>query len=671
MPIPPILVIRVDACPACFYCPPESIAYTAHVTMPPLPLGNYQLQVQERWNVISGPTRDTTFLAAVPFSVVDACSTGVPPPGPFVHDIQVGTKPCESCPPVVCPGDSVPVLVRGGFPNGCWHFDGAEVIYRRELGPAVLVRISNSCSPVCPLIAPSFSAWVRMPPQPPGLHDLQVIEEIHVPCATPPDVDLTHDVSFSVLPSCSTSTPGCFITDWEHGGPGCDANVSAGRPGVVRMTVHTGVTPIAGLQGRLWLSWPVPAGSTGSPDLRITHIEPIGPAATWKVAWSPTLGGANFVVFSTDGSTIPPTDVWPPPSVLAVTVETNGTPPPDAYLFASDVQASDPRGQQVPPCPILDLAVHGAHICAGDRLCDLNKDGIADIRDLVLMVHCILGYGFCPDSSLAGLDCNGDHVPTIDDVMCCAGTILRGGIPDSTARRAEPSIQVGVGTPVRNGSRFDVPIQVLGADRIGAGRLLLKFPADRFDLASVDAAGSEWLALGQANGSDLTVGVIGLGPGIRTSVIGPLALMLHLDLRSGQSPGGELRLATGEFSGPDGVALDVAVPPAVVPMDGLPRLTIAAPQPNPFSRETRFSITLPPHTSSLEVTIHDLAGRRVATVFRDGPVSIPESAASFSIPIRWSGTDDRGGRVRDGIYFVHARAGSQDITRKIILLRGN
>ena len=105
--------------------------------------------------------------------------------------------------------------------------------------------------------------------------------------------------------------------------------------------------------------------------------------------------------------------------------------------------------------------------------------------------------------------------------------------------------------------------------------------------------------------------------------------------------------------------------------DGRSKLVIAAPEPNPFARETRLSLTVPAADAGLiEATVHDLAGRRVARVVGVGVATDLESAGAVNITLGWSGTDDAGNQVRDGVYFVHVRAGNAEFTRKIILLRG-
>jgi len=443
-------------------------------------------------------------------------------------------------------------------------------------------------------------------------------------------------------------------------GPGlCDANVDRQHPGVATMTVHTEV-PLAGIQGELSF---YPAG------LRIAVIEQVGAAAHMRLAWQPKPNGAKFVLFSTDGSVIPP----PPPDsgfsqvpILSVTVALAGDEPsaPVSSLLVSSILASDPSGNQVPECPTFRFAPPEARICFGGHLCDLNHDGVADVRDLVLMVHCILGTGPCPDSGMGGLDCNRDSLKTLDDVLCCARAVLREGMPDTTARRTENGVQLSFGLPVGAGTRLDMPVHIVGADRLGAARLALRFPADRFEVVGVELnpGTSDWLALHEVDGGDLVIGLIGLSPaeGERTRAVD---LTLHLTLKPGQQPGGNLRLASGDFSGPDGAALAVNFTPITVPIGDARRLTMSAAQPNPFSRAAQFSVTLP-EAGQTELTVHDLAGRRVATLFRGW---LGAGTRAFG----WAGTDDGGEPVRDGIYFIRVRGVSDDVTRKVLLLRRN
>jgi hypothetical protein len=238
-------------------------------------------------------------------------------------------------------------------------------------------------------------------------------------------------------------------------------------------------------------------------------------------------------------------------------------------------------------------------------------------------------------------------------------------MPDTAARRNETGVQLSFGLPVGTGGRLDVPVHIVGADRLGAARLTLRFPSDRFEVQGVELSPgtSDWLALHEVQGGDLIVGLIGLSPGSGDAGRRVVDLTLHLMLRPGQQPGGNLRLASGDFSAPDGAALAVNLTSITVPIGDAPRLTLSAAQPNPFSHTTQFSVTLP-RAGDAELTVHDLAGRRVATLFR-GRLEAGTRA------LAWAGTGDGGDRVRDGIYFVRVRGVGDDVTRKVLLLRRN
>src|SRR5262249_38825134 len=134
------------------------------------------------------------------------------------------------------------------------------------------------------------------------------------------------------------------------------AVVSSDHPALATMTLRT-AAPIAGLQGIL---------VTSPPGLAITGLEPLGPAATWKVASQPVPEGLKFVMFSTDGSVIPesvPNDGYL--GVLRVTLGIAGAaiPAPITYLSTAALIASDPHGQSIMPCPVLRIINFGARIC--------------------------------------------------------------------------------------------------------------------------------------------------------------------------------------------------------------------------------------------------------------------------------------------------------------------
>jgi hypothetical protein len=82
--------------------------------------------------------------------------------------------------------------------------------------------------------------------------------------------------------------------------------------------------------------------------------------------------------------------------------------------------------------------------------------------------------------------------------------------------------------------------------------------------------------------------------------------------------------------------------------------------PNPFNPNTKIRFELPVG-GSYEITIFDVAGRRVAG-FR-GAGSAGENS------VTWDGHDDAGRQMSSGIYFYSLEAGSYQATRKMTLVK--
>ena len=347
-----------------------------------------------------------------------------------------------------------------------------------------------------------------------------------------------------------------------------------------------------------------------------------------------------------------------------VTVAVAGNRPPAAlsHVTARDVMASDPQGLDIFPCPVPAFGpAPAARVCFQGASCDLNADLALDVRDLVVMVRCVEG-GACPGG--ASLDCNDDGQATLDDVLCCAQVVIHGTMPGSVPARPEPAVQVRFGAPVAIANGLDVPLRIEAADRLGAARLALRFPADRFEVEGVrlpDGTGG-WLELHDVNGSELLVGLVRTSTPELALLATGLDLTLRLRLKADRTAGGELRLESGEFSGPDGAALEVDFTPATLPIGGGARLLLSAPQPSPFAGETRFALSLP-QAADVELAVHDLAGRRIAWLCR-------ERLEAGTRVFRWDGADDAGAGVGDGVYFIQARIAGGKATRKVILLRG-
>ena len=139
--------------------------------------------------------------------------------------------------------------------------------------------------------------------------------------------------------------------------------------------------------------------------------------------------------------------------------------------------------------------------------------------------------------------------------------------------------------------------------------------------------------------------------------------MIHLALRPGQSPGGELAIAESQFSGPDGVRLDVPMAQAPLPLGGTGRPSLSAARPNPFTAATTFTLTLD-RSSNVEVGIFDVVGRLVTPLYHG-------RLAAGTREFTWSGVRADGSAAPSGIYFYRAGANGQVVSRKMVLLRGN
>lgn len=95
---------------------------------------------------------------------------------------------------------------------------------------------------------------------------------------------------------------------------------------------------------------------------------------------------------------------------------------------------------------------------------------------------------------------------------------------------------------------------------------------------------------------------------------------------------------------------------------GIPaRFALAQGVPNPFNPTTliRFDTTRP---SNVRLTIHDLAGRTVATLI-DGPLAAGRHQRT------WSGCDDSGRSLPSGVYFCRIESAEGIMTRKLALVR--
>jgi hypothetical protein len=86
------------------------------------------------------------------------------------------------------------------------------------------------------------------------------------------------------------------------------------------------------------------------------------------------------------------------------------------------------------------------------------------------------------------------------------------------------------------------------------------------------------------------------------------------------------------------------------------KLTLYQNYPNPFKPETVIRFDLP-EPASVELTVYDASGRRVATVLNGN-----RERGTHEVPFNARG-------LASGVYFYKLKVGSKTFSRKMILLR--
>jgi WD40 repeat protein len=204
-----------------------------------------------------------------------------------------------------------------------------------------------------------------------------------------------------------------------------------------------------------------------------------------------------------------------------------------------------------------------------------------------------------------------------------------------------------------------------GWDVPGEGGIRIWSVADGALIETIDAHGDWVYALDfSPDGSTLlSSGRAYTQPSIKFWSVGDGELIQQFDdsaLELAFSPDGSC-FAYGRAS------YDVVLAESELPITAVPEgsvrsgtLILGAPSPNP-TRSTstlRFSIE---RAGSLRLTIHDVSGRRIATVL-DGALPAGEHS------VLWSGRDERGARVAPGVYFARLSGAAGTSSRKLLLL---
>ncbi|HKQ59232.1 MAG TPA: FlgD immunoglobulin-like domain containing protein [Candidatus Eisenbacteria bacterium] len=641
-----------------------------------LPVGSHRtditLHVLRRNALGTGFDRYTYYRAHETW-VVASCDTApspIPGPLPYVTNIRIGSGVCGE----VCPYVPVQVRVSGMLPSDCFRFRKIEIIpvVSNTLNPPkppivrIIVDDGGCLGMPCSMVPVPFEATTTIDALYPGTDPLP-IQLAQVTCSDtyPPGTLYASEWPLFVPPSCPDSVP-CLTPEFDRPFEStCHATLSKTQPAQLTFMVRPSVA-LAGLQGEFKLNPATPF---------ISKIEAIGHAAGMLLQWTPTAQGARFVLVAPSGAPIPPWIAtvigggWPVLKVTVMaTVRSDAPPIPSVTMLTTEnLLGSDIQGNAVPVCPpppCADLRIPpGWALICGENACDFNADNSQDIRDLVLMVHCINAEGPCPPDVGTRFDCDGDAAFGIPDVICCARNILQNGSPPGGGTRPEPRITLRFDDPVVRGQMVDLPVHITALNAIGGAVLTLQAPLDRYEVAgwSVDPPAGNWLTLHETRDGRIVLGMLDIRGGNELAVLDHSVFTLRLRLKPGAAPGGTVTAVEGAFSGPDGVTLevDLGTPSQIIP--GGVASVLGRNRPNPFSSETRFTLDVA-EAGNAVVGIYDLRGRAVKVIHRGALAAGPQEFA-------WDGRDADGRAVPEGVYFYQASVGGKALARKLILRR--
>lgn len=638
--------VRLDSCIAAV-CLPES----RRLPIGSFAAGSYSLRVVtiRRFISASGIRADSSE-QSVEFEVGPCIEP--PPSDSLPYDLRTCVGPLATtgaCADEVCPEVSVPFTVTGVFPSGCYRVRRFELL---PLGaPIDVVQLSVlRCSEGCTRATLPFSATVMLPPAAPGERRFQ-LRIVENDCTDSSGTGLvwSADRRYRVRESCGPPEACVFPVMTAASTQLCAAILSPAGDAAVDFALQSSVV-VAGLEGEIEVQEP----------LVVDGVEAIGVATGMRALWQRTEHGARWALLGFDGQQLP---ALGGERVLRVkvSVPTDGPLPERMRVGVGVSVASDSVGGDVPLCDIswIRFADPAAIVCAR-RSCDVNGDGVDNVRDLVAMVHCLRSPGTCPDS-LPRPDCNADSTFDLDDVLCCARRILRGMGTDTLPPRPGDGLSLRFGTPLRGSDGVELPLTLEGRETLGDARLVLAFPGDRFEFEAATFEGDEsgWLTIAEAREPGrVTLALVNVGGGERT-----LSLRLFLRLRPGAQPEGAVTVDESELRGVDGARLTTVIAgtaSAALGEAASRPLGLSLARPNPFGSTTRFSVTLVSEADA-EVAVHDLAGRRVALLHR-GRLS------AGSHDLIWDGRGERGTRVAGGLYFVRLRVAGDVASRSVVVL---
>ncbi len=217
-------------------------------------------------------------------------------------------------------------------------------------------------------------------------------------------------------------------------------------------------------------------------------------------------------------------------------------------------------------------------------------------------------------------------------------------------RRAAGTFTMTLGTPVQSGDLWTVPVSVTGTA-----------PIYGFDFHI-------------EGGSAATLSGVDLANGAQALVEHNVADGAGLVALAGAAPLPPGEIALLRFTAPSGTwspprlgfarVNETILQSGPAPIPAPAAAFFAPPSPNPARGPASLSLGISSAEAGVAASVRvlDLAGRTVRTLVSG---ALPAGVH----PLTWDLRDDAGNGVRPGLYFIHARAGRLDVTRRLIVVR--
>lgn len=614
------------------------------------------------------PTGELAFTRRIPVVATVTCTS---PPDSATRGvtreivIAGATPPCAGCPPVVCAGRRLPVTLRGALAGGCERFDGL----RRGTLPSptpggaplpVFEIATRIVSPICLASLEPFSVTDTLPAADPGLRTF-FVHETHFNEVTG-EVTTSGPIPqrFVAKDSCDTLPPvaGCV---WPYLLPkpltptdstDCHLKLMPGTRGIVPFAVRSSEIPLAGLQGVI----------SASAGLRLLNLYTWGQPMHFTTHRT-DFGGIAFALYADKGAPIRAGDDVRV-IVAEVAADTALAGGERLWVAGAVTAASDSLAHEIPICPIQTFAPVVANVCIGSpSTCDANHDGRVNVADLVALARCWYHPESCGDS-IGHPDCTANGSYDFGDVVCCARVALGEG-HEGTPRRAE-RLSIQFGSAMLSYGCLAVPLTIRGATEMNGALLRVRYPSDRYEAvipAHVDQPsfaatdGGVWMWNIDPTSEDVIVATLRTGDGVPDEVTVPL----YFVLRDGATPGGTLTIDSGDLMTPDGGRLDVDLASVIgtlpevlpTPPTAIEHVELLA-RPNPSPGATRFTLRLP-RAGQVDLSVFDLAGRRVATVWRG-------AMAAGEREVTWQPSG-----LRRGVYFAKLSIDGAVAVNRVVL----